>query len=178
MQTHLLSPVQWCSQKHTMKWYQGWRRTVRHKLSGHFGWLRAHRRDIIISIYWPLFCGHETGWRDFCLTKKGMRPAALSSSIIFFSASPLTEKFLSVGTFFIITPPIRAARSTEEWDCKTGSKSTTLHRSIYHKGNSNAPTVAGSRWVAFYRSADKDASDMIGRSGECSKGLCSPQANP
>lgn len=119
-------------------------------------WLSAHRCGIIQRIYWLLICGHETGSRDFWLTKKGMSPAALSSSIIFFNVSPLTAKFLSVETFFIVTPPIRAARSTEEWDCETGSKSVKHHWSVYQNGYSDAGKVAGSCSFAFYCPADKD----------------------
>lgn len=147
------------------------------------GWLTAHRCDIIHRLYWPLICGRETVWRDCCLTKKGMSPAALSSSIIFFSASPLTASFLSVGTFFIATPPIRAARSTEEWDCKTNSKNTRLQwfLNIYHKEKkwctkSSSFLIGYNLLLSWQRSSH--ASDTIGRSCERCKGLCGPQAHP
>lgn len=51
------------------------------------------------------------------LTKEGIRPAFLSSSMILLKASPPIANFSSVGTLRILMPPIRPARSTEECAC-------------------------------------------------------------
>lgn len=60
LSTHIWAPAQWCDQKRTMTWCQGWRRPAQHKPSGHCGrWMTQssqmwHYTKTILAVdLWP-----------------------------------------------------------------------------------------------------------------------------
>lgn len=87
MSTHIWAPARWCNQKRMMEWCRGWRRPVRHKVSGRCGrWVtqNSQKWHYTKNSCWSVAMRLEGG--IFALQKKGwVRP--LCPPLSSFSAS-------------------------------------------------------------------------------------------